>query len=232
MNTPDWLSLEQLSDAGDLRALYPYPLLENIPFPGHCRKAASNETAAFEQEFGLDIVQPFYRLLWRLNTISDIFTSHSTVSPPDRKSPFGWAEAFVGASTVIMPRDQIARHDLRAASGMATMLARILAQSRFIPKETTGWQIRVFPTIVNLAYETGIGSPEGRILLRHGMEQHEGFAHELVITGSAGTHRRAAERWERATDFICETLAHLPEFPPYTHYEIVDGERRLPGTTS
>jgi hypothetical protein len=183
---PDWLSLEGLVDAAEHRALYPYPLLENILSPDDCRSAALNETRAFEDEFGRDLVQPFYRLLWRINTIRDTLTSHTSVSPADRESPFPWAAAFIGSSTIILPRHQLDRHNLQVAQGMAGTLAKVLAESNFIPKDTTGWQIRLFPTRVNLAYEIGLGTPDGSILIPQGSEERPGFAHEFVITGSAG----------------------------------------------
>src|ERR1019366_7493734 len=53
---PNWLSHEVLMDAGEHRALYPYPRLENILSPADCRKAVLPETAAFEEEFGIDLV--------------------------------------------------------------------------------------------------------------------------------------------------------------------------------
>jgi len=227
---PDWLSVEQLVDAGEHRALYPYPLLGNIRSASECRTCALNETEAFEEEFGRDLVQPLYNLLWRLNTIGDIFTSHTSVSPLDRKSPFEWAKAFIGSSMLIMTRDQQGRHSLQAAQGRAGMLARVLAGSKVVPTDTTGWQIRLFPTTVNLAYQTGLGTPDGNIIIPQGNEERTGFAHEIVITGSAGNRRRAAERWARAITFVCETLEHLPEHAPYQHFEILNGKRVVPGT--
>jgi hypothetical protein len=94
----------------------------------------------------------------------------------------------------------------------------------------TGWQIRLFPTTVNLAYQTGLGTPDGNILIPQGNEERTGFAHEFVVTGSAGNRRRAAERWARAITFVGETLAHMPEHAPCQHFEIVNGERAVPGT--
>jgi hypothetical protein len=138
---PDWLIRAILVDEGPTRALFPYPLFRNILSPSDCRTAVLNETAAFEQEFGASVVQPFYELLWRFNTITDVFSSHATVSPPDRPSPFEWAKAFIGSATILLPRYQDSRHDVQTAEGMANMLTRLLADSKFCPNDTTGWRI-------------------------------------------------------------------------------------------
>lgn len=127
-----------------------------------------------------------------------------------------------------MPRKQADRHEQRVAEGMVGTLARTLAASRYIPNDTTGWQIRLFPTIVTLAYETFLAGPDGKIVAPDGKEERLGLAHELVISGSAGKRRRASERWSRAVAFVCGTLAHLPESSPYHHYEIVNGQRHVP----
>jgi len=112
---PEWLLPLELVDEGPLRALFPYSEFNSILSLDDCRKAVVNDTEPFEEEFGLDIVQPFYDLLWRFNTIQDVFTSHSTISPPDRKSPFDWAKAFVGSAIILLPRNPHLRYELRAA---------------------------------------------------------------------------------------------------------------------
>jgi hypothetical protein len=230
LTLPNWLSVETLLDPDDTRALYPYPLLDNILAPEDSRAAVLNETGVLEAEFGADLLLPLYQLLWRLNTIDDIFTSHLTVSHPDHPSPFEWAKCFIGAAIVILPRKQELRHDERAAEGMAHALARLLAESSVVPSNTAGWQLRLFPTVVTCAYSDAFVDGEGKVFST-GTTQRVGYAHELVISGSAGTRRRAAERMIRATSFVLETLNPLAQRAPYQHYVLVNGVRTVPGVS-
>ncbi len=231
LNDPDWLSLEPVLDPTPNRALYPYPLLNNILSAADCREAVIDETASLEQEFGRDLVEPIYQLLWRVNTIEDVFTSHLSVSPPDYEPPFVWAKCFVGTSIVILPRKQADRHERRAAEGMANMLGRAFLGSRFIPRDTAGLQIRLFPTTVDLAYQIVMVDSKGSVFPTNESEWQIGYGHEIVISGSAGTRRRAAERWSRTTVFVLQTLASLREAPPHQHFSIVEGERALPASS-
>jgi hypothetical protein len=146
--------------------LYPYPLLNNILSPEDSRQAVIDDTRPLEQEFGSSCVEPLYRLLWRINTVEDVFTSHLSVSSPETRCPFDWATAFIGTSVVIMPRNQFHRHELERAIGMAGMLARTIAANSARAANTSGWHVRVFPAVVTLAYEEAlVGAGQNPILL-------------------------------------------------------------------
>jgi hypothetical protein len=204
LKCPDWLLFEQLVDEGsEAGALYPYSLLKNILSREDCREAILDETISLEQEFGRDQVEPLYQLLWTLNTIEDICTSHTNTSPLDRKSPFEWARHFVGAAIIILPRKLEARRGLREAEGMAGALCYKLGTNQSVPSDTTGWQIRVFPTTVY--HQT------------YGGDRWRGYAHRIVISGSAGTRRHAAERWARAVTFVTATLATVQGRSTFRH---------------
>ena len=165
---PDWLRHLVLTDEGASRPLYPYSLLKNILSPSDCREAVLNETAPFEEEFGQAFVQSFDDLLWRINTVTDVFTTHATVSSSDRKSPFEWAKAFVGSAIIILPRTDLSRHQSHSAEDMASMLVRLLANSKEIPKDTTGWQVLVYPTTLTLLYDTALVNDDRSFVLEQG----------------------------------------------------------------
>jgi hypothetical protein len=215
-------------DEGPTRALYPYSQLKNILSPQGCRQAVLDETTTFEQEFGRDVVQPFYDLLWRLNTVVDVFTSHGTVSPPNRESPFDWAKAFVGSAVILLPRNQHLRHQLPDADGRAGMLTRLLAESKFIPtdpRETMGWQVLIYPTTMTLLYDVVLTNDDRSFVLPQAPEERLGFGHEIVISGSAGTRDRAAERWSNAIRFVLDTMTPLPSGPPFDHFVTAQAAR-------
>ena len=54
---PEWLWIENLLDEGSKRALYPYPLLNNILRRDDCREAVLDETGALEHEFGREQIR-------------------------------------------------------------------------------------------------------------------------------------------------------------------------------
>ena len=186
------------------------------------------ETGRLETEFGEELVQPVYQLLWRLNTISDVFTSHFAASPIDHRSSFAWASRFVGTAITILAREQEKRHSQEAARGMAGMLARLLLATEVIPEDTAGWHIRVLPTLIDLAHQTALVDATGATFPAGETEERVGFGHEIVISGSAGTRRRTAQRWPKAAAFVRNALNRLPEETPYQHFVVMNGERAVP----
>src|SRR5258708_25041823 len=79
---PPWLYESQIESEGD-PALYPYAQLRNILKPEDVRIAIKDECGPLESEFGIHLVEPFYRLLWLMNTLPAFFTTHVNVAPPD-----------------------------------------------------------------------------------------------------------------------------------------------------
>jgi len=78
--SPPWLYTSLIEDEGH-PALYPYAQLRNILAPEDVRVAIKDECGPLECEFGPHMVEPFYRLVWLMNTLPALFATHVNVAP-------------------------------------------------------------------------------------------------------------------------------------------------------
>ncbi len=211
-----WLCRGTLLDEGMHTAVYPYFKLRNILKAEDARTAVLEETEPLEREFGRPLVEPFYRLVWTLNTGKEVCTSHTTVSKPDHKSPFEWARNYLGTGVTILPRNQTDQHNRRIAEEMVNELGRTLIESPFLARQnTTGWRVIIRPANINIGYEAVLTKPDGRI--ESGVCDYRGYGCDIIISGSASSRRKACERWNSCVCFIADTLQGGPA-PPHDHF--------------
>jgi hypothetical protein len=97
-----YLYVGQLIDEGPRTAVYPYAQLREMMAPEECRNAVLDETSTLESEFGLDLVQPLYQLLWTLNSSAGVFTSHTVAAPREHKPPLDWAREYVAVAVICL----------------------------------------------------------------------------------------------------------------------------------
>ncbi|OFW10366.1 MAG: hypothetical protein A3G20_10070 [Acidobacteria bacterium RIFCSPLOWO2_12_FULL_59_11] len=129
MSDFSWLRLGAIIDEGRKTALYPYPKLGNIPNLAGAGEAVLEETERLEKEFGRSLIEPFYRLIWTLNTCAGVCTSHIAVSRPNHKSSFAWARHYLGAQVTTLSRNSSDRLYRRIADRMVTELRSTLLAS-------------------------------------------------------------------------------------------------------
>ena len=197
-----------LHDEGPHTAVYPYFKLKNILKPGDCRPAVLEETEPLEREFGRPVVEPLYRLLWILNAGRGVCTSHTSISPVDWKSPFDWARHYIGSGIITLSRNPSEQHNLTVANEMVVEFGRTLAGSSYLDQQnTTGWFVNIFPVHINFGYESEITMPDGT--RQKGVRDWPGYGSEIVISGSASSRAKAAERWSRCVSFVADTLHQL-----------------------
>lgn len=169
------------------------------------REAVLDETEPLETEFGSDLVEPFYELIWRLNTSSGVCTSHTAVAPTDRKPPYEWAAHYVAAQIIFLSRNEAERLFYEQAASMIEELRQALVRSsRLDQGDRKGWFVQLSPAALRL-------------------ESRPGFGGSLIIGGCASSRARAAQRFSRGCMLISEILSDLQEgqgmmpAPPYEH---------------
>ena len=210
-NSEPWLFVSELQDEGERTAIYPYEQLREIQSADAVRSAVFDETKALEDQFGPSPVAPLHRLIWVLNGNRGVFTSHTAVAPVTHPSSFSWAKAFVGAAIIMLSRDKAEWHDRAAASQACQELLRALNAEK-VPDNTTGWRISVGLVNVIFDYPHPLG-----------LTQQPGFGVQLIVSGSANSRPKAAERCAAAAAFISEALEGLQRragrspAPPFRH---------------
>lgn len=192
MAESEWLKFSRSpKDYGDRNPVFPYRLYKPIQVAAHVRPAVLEETAALEDEFGVSVIEPFYRLLWNLNRSTSFMTTHC-IGASNIPNGFEWASNVVGTYVLLTFRNAEERFDVARHETLRDEFCRMLVQSPHLPKTRSGWYVRLAP--VYMRYGT---PPEG---------QETGFAIELKTLGLAGARRRAAERWSTVCDFVSMTV--------------------------
>jgi len=206
-----WLFVGQLHDEGERTAIYPYEQLREIQTVDAVRSAVFDETRPLEGEFGSSVVAPLHHLIWVLNGNRGVFTSHTAVAPPIHPSSFPWAKAFVGVAIIMLSRAKAEWHDRAAVDQACRELLRELNAAK-VPANTTGWRVSVGPVNVIFDYPQPLG-----------LSQQPGFGTQLIVSGSAGSRPKAAERCAAAASFISDVLETLQRragrrpAPPFRH---------------
>jgi hypothetical protein len=206
-----WLFVAELEDEGEHTAIYPYEQLREIQSADAVRSAVFDETKALEDQFGPSAVAPLHRLIWVLNGNRGVFTSHTAVAPVTHASSFSWAKAFVGAAIIMLSRDKAEWHDRAAVNQTCQELLRAL-NAAGVPDNTTGWRISVGPVNVIFDYPHPLG-----------LAQRPGFGTQLIVSGSANSRPKAAERCAAAASFVSDALEALQRragqrpAPPFRH---------------
>ena len=218
-----WLRVGEIIDEGCRTAVYPYSKLRNISNRDDVRGAVLEETESLEDEFGRALIEPFYRLIWTLNSGKGVCTSHSVVSSPAHKSRFDWARHCVGAQLTLLSREPSDRLHRPVAYEMVKELYRTLLQSPFLKAQNlTGWLVIIRPTNVNFWEEKLAVGTSGQMRMQEC--KWRGYGCDLIVSGSASSRRKAGERWSRCAAFIADTLYELQvrncALPalPYKHY--------------
>jgi len=152
-----WLRIgPDILDAGQPnRPLFPYDQYREILSPKDCRNAVIDETAGLEEEFGRELVQPFYDLLWLLNTLPNAMTSHSAargsaryVADPGAMGDYSWARECVGLQCDLFPKAETQRLEPDTSWGIARALYRSihLADAESKPN-ASGWYLHIWPQV-------------------------------------------------------------------------------------
>ncbi|HEX7360688.1 MAG TPA: hypothetical protein VF283_09365 [Bryobacteraceae bacterium] len=169
------------------------------------REAVLDETLPLETEFGRQLIESLYDVIWRLNTGNGVATSHTVVAPEGRTAPYEWAKHYVAAQIIFLSRKEAERLSYPETIPMIEEFRRAVVQSpRFQQGDRKGWFIQLSPAGLRL-------------------ENRPGFGGSLIIGGCASSRARAAQRFSRGCTLISEILFDLQEAegvipaPPYEH---------------
>ena len=177
-----------------------------------CRPAVLDETEQLESEFGREIVEPFYRLLWLFNNRAEVMTSHTAVrkkapyKPRDRgANEFAWARECVGVYCNIFPRVEADRLSIGTNQRFAQQLHEELRGAAQIQRpDTKGWYMHIWPERFDYQCASGLADIAG-------------YGVELKMLGYAGNRRRAAERWEALVGFVVSAVERINPKPVLSH---------------
>ena len=198
-----WLSFQPVaSDEGELTALYPYRQLREIQEPVHARLAVIDETRALEREFGVAVISPLYGMLWSLNGVSGMATSHCLVAPSEQRPIFPWASSMIACQILMLSRCVNENLSLRPNQEAAKELYGLLQASEKCPRDPTGWLIEV--GLVNFRF---LMVPQHVVYTSEAdLVEHPGYGVSIRICGCASSRSKAAERWSRAALFIADSI--------------------------
>jgi len=218
---PSWLYESRIESEGH-PALYPYAQLRNILNPGDVRIAIKNECGPLECEFGAQMVEPFYRLLWLMNTLPVLFTTHVNVAPPDYKPPYDWARTQVAAQIILLSRNT-ATHDHRVpADALSAQLLKLISTARGVGN-STGWMISVGPTPMTLIRLRTSDAPYP--YRDEDLVETPGFGIVVRMHGCANSRTQAAQRWKGAVSVVADVIeqaqnqGQLGRVAPYQHVQ-------------
>lgn len=201
-SNPTWLYVSSL-EGERTSALFPYAQLRNILTREDVRLAVADECRLLEEEFGTALLEPFFDLIWLMNTNAGMFTTHTNVAPADRTPPFAWARTQVAAQIICLSRESWRHQHLPSSEALAAWLRRLVGKQN-PPRNTTGWMIATGPTPMTLLHLRHPDVPypycDGDIIER------AGFGCVLRIRGCANSRSSAAERFQAAVSFVRDTF--------------------------
>ena len=205
-------------------AMYPYAQLRNISTPADVSEALKDETAPLEQEFGLETLRPFYRLVWLVNTLPSIFTIQTQVASRDHKPLFDWARTQVAAQIILLSRNPLQQGDRSSVEAANADWLKLIGESAIKQKpNTAGWMISIGPTPVRLFRLRVPGAPYP--YRNEDLVEVPGFGSIFRFYGCGNARSKAAERWKAAIQFVCQIIedqqarGRLGTAQPYLHIE-------------
>jgi hypothetical protein len=75
-------------------AMYPNAQLRNVLKPEDVLSAIGDECARLEQEFGTEMLRPFYDLVWLLNTVQAVKFVTEVIEQEQGQNRLGRAEPY------------------------------------------------------------------------------------------------------------------------------------------
>jgi hypothetical protein len=206
-HSPTWL-FESIYEAEGVPALYPYAQLRNILSPQDIRPAVLDECGPLEAEFGRAAIDPFYRLLWLMNTTPAMFTTHTNVAPSHLKPPFEWARTQVAAQIIAHSRNPAAHDSRPATTALTAWLGGLIAKGA-PASDTRGWMISVGLTPMTLIRLRHVDAPYP--YRDEDLIHAPGFGCVVRIRGCANSRSKAAERWRAAAAFIADLIGQAQQ---------------------
>lgn len=180
------------ADSDQHVGLFPYSLFKPIVTPKDVYDAVRDETLTLENEFGSTAVEPFYDLLWPLNSAPRIMTSHIAVANREARPPFDWARTYVATQISIINRDRQRREMKEVAVAMARQLTELVRRE---PPDfdVTGCIVIARPCGIKLLDDGDPNNP--------GLDK-QGYTCDLAIGAAAANRSTAAMRWKRTVAFV------------------------------
>lgn len=201
-SSTEWLCRSRLEGEGT-PALYPYAQLRNIVAHEDVRDAIKDECGPVENEFGLAFMEPLYRLMWRLNTLPALFTTHLSMAPRDLKPPLEWARTQVATQIIALSRNPAAHVDRASADALSDWLLELISTAKGTT-DTVGRMISVGPTPMTLIR---LRRPEAPYPYRdEDLIEIPGFGIVLRIRGCGNSRVTAAQRWSAAVKALAEVI--------------------------